>query len=118
MRILVITLAAALLSGTGPVETSPDEPTGCISLAPEQIGQLPLTVNGVTFQEWSAKEVDGNELVGFRSTGVARIEVTAGDETWLATRGVWQQPHGVVGPKAAAISAIRICAGSEQIAQR
>ena len=117
MRAMLITLFATALvsSGTTTKPAQATVATDCVTLQPSQIGQLPLTVGSITFTEWTAKDFDASELVGFRTRGSAHIEVTAGGETWV-TNGSWLQPRGVVGPRAAAISSIRVCA-ADQLAQ-
>lgn len=119
MRPLLIALFVSWFSDAEPAFEA-DPPSSrrpaCVTLRHEQIGQLPLAVEvggtHVQFLEWTAKDADAHELVGFRASPGARIEVTAGDETWLVDDGQWLQPHGVVGRRAAPISAVTLCPSS------
>ncbi|MBL8957002.1 MAG: hypothetical protein JNK82_39885 [Myxococcaceae bacterium] len=116
MRALIASLLGSLVvavSGPAP-KAAPAEPLPtCVKVT--EIGALPLTVQvadvKVTFTEWSAKDADAKELIGFRatSTGTVSFVVRAGAETFEAHGLSWLNPHGVVGRHVLPIDGLEVC---------
>ena len=81
----------------------------------QSIGALPLTVDvggvQVQFTEWMAKDVDAQELIGFRATttGLVSFVVRAGGETFTGEGNEWMNPHGVVGSGVVGIQSLEVC---------
>ncbi len=116
MRALIVTLFGSLVvavSGTAPKAAHADPLPTCVKV--NDIGALPLTVQvgdvKVHFTEWTAKDADAKELIGFRatSTGSVSFVVRAGAETFETSSLTWLNPHGVVGRAVQPISALEIC---------
>lgn len=115
MRALLVSLFGSLVvSGTtapAPAQAEP-QPT-CVKV--NAVGALPLTVQvadvKVQFSEWMAKDVDAQELIGFRATatGTVSFVVRAGSETFHSDALQWVNPHGVVGRNVRGIDGLEVC---------
>ena len=116
MRALLVSILGSLVvavSGSAPTPAQADPLPTCVKVT--DIGALPLTVQvgdaKVTFTEWSAKDVDATELIGFRatSTGTVSFVVRAGGETFETSSLQWMNPHGVVGSSVRGIDTVEVC---------
>lgn len=116
MRALIVTLLGSLVvavSGTAPQAASADPLPTCVKVT--AIGALPLTVQvadvKVQFTEWTAKDAEAQELIGFRatSTGSVSFVVRAGGETFETGSLQWLNPHGVVGNAVRPIDGLEVC---------
>jgi hypothetical protein len=115
MRALFVSLFGSLVvSGTTSPAPAQAEPLPtCVKV--QAIGALPLTVQiadvKVQFTEWMAKDVDAQELIGFRATatGTVSFVVRAGGERFDAAGLQWVNPHGVVGRHVHGIESLEVC---------
>ena len=116
MRALIASLLGSLVvavSGPAPMAAQAEALPTCVKVT--NIGALPLTVQvadvKVQFTEWTAKDADAKELIGFRatSTGTVSFVVRAGAETFETAGLQWLNPHGVVGRHVLPIDSLEIC---------
>lgn len=115
MRALLVSLFGSLVFSGSPVQTPAPVPVQPTCVRVQSIGALPLVVQvgdaKVTFTEWMAKDVDAEEMIGFRATATGPVSfvVRAGGETFEGEGTTWQNPHGVVGEGVRGINALDLC---------
>jgi len=116
MRALLVSLFGSLVvavAGTAPKAAVAEPQPTCVKVT--EIGALPLTVQvadvKVTFTEWNAKDIDAQELIGFRATATGSVSfvVRAGEERFETSSLQWLNPHGVVGSGVVGISGLEVC---------
>ncbi len=119
MRALLVSLFGTfVVSGAPAVAQNPAPAPAPVCVSVTAIGQLPLVVDvggtQVRFTEWSAKDADVQELIGFRAaaTGPVSFVVRAGSESFDGDGTQWQNPRGVVGPAVHGIEQLTLCKGS------